>query len=137
MSSSDFDPKMEKCIFKLNSNFLNEEKKKDINDFACWRRFEGAINALYLDKKVSKPEVFDILRIYIYSSDMFDYVFQTKFINSLDTLNDNDIRIIALQMQCKIFDPACSLKQITDFVPSNIANYLLNRVETAFQAQMV
>jgi hypothetical protein len=134
-NTTEFNIEFETKVFKLISDFLNTEKNKGFDDFGCWVRFERAIDAFYIDKRVSKPEVFDSLRKYIYPNETWGYVNQVNFIKALDTLPDNDIRMFALEMQTKLYNQ--SLQPITDFVPIKIADYLLNRITTSFQSHFV
>ena len=131
MMMNDQEIEYEREIFKINFNSLAKDLNKS-SDQETWYRFEMVIDAFHIDKKVNKPEVFDLLRKIVYGPIMKGSTI--NFINALDTLNDQDIKFLVGQMRCKVYDERKN--EITDFIPNRVAEYLLQRITNIFQAQL-
>jgi hypothetical protein len=132
----------ERYIFNSIFKFLTDIQKKscgctDCTSFDDWRKFEWAISAFYIDEKVSRPEVFELLRKFVYPTDFNYYGKLYNFMKALDTLNDDDIIMIALKLQTKLFHNSLpAFPEITDFIPVEIADYLLKRISISFQSEL-
>jgi CTP:phosphocholine cytidylyltransferase-like protein len=141
-NSSEREVSHERYIFDNIFKFLTDIQKKSCGCNNCgsldeWRLFERAISTFYLDEKVSRPEVFELLRKFVYPTDFNYYGKLYNFMKALDTLNDNDILMIALQLQTKLFHNSFpAFPEITDFIPVKIVDYLLKRISISFQSEL-
>jgi hypothetical protein len=120
-------------IFKTNTNFLEEEMKKQLSDYATWFRFDRVVDAFQIDEKVSNKEIFDLLRKFVYNT--FGRGYLSMFIKELDTLTDEEIKFLTCQLRCKVFNERHA--EIMDFVPKELAEYLIKRITNIYQANLV
>jgi hypothetical protein len=107
----------EKLFFETYPRSSPEDKK-------TWIDFEGFINVYEIDTKISKPEVFDIIRQNIYTQNLwFD---TTSMISQLNKLSNEDLHImIGYMMFCRATNQINQNIQL--IIPCEVVDFILSR----------